>query len=151
MNAYITKPYSEVELIEAILSCFPPSAIGSMEKLNSKEVAMLTGDLENALQKLEADIGRDNLNPLLSALIKQLPGNLEKLEMLLLSGALSELEDLAHSLSGTLSSMRLQSGHELASAAEKAAREQNINELNTCIAALVEYLENLLKDIENLM
>ena len=151
MNAYITKPYSEVELIEAILSCFPPSAIGSMEKLNSKEVAMLTGDLENALQKLEADIGRDNLNPLLSALIKQLPGNLEKLEMLLLSGALSELEDLAHSLSGTLSSMRLQSGHELASATEKAAREQNINELNTCIAALVEYLENLLKDIENLM
>jgi HPt (histidine-containing phosphotransfer) domain-containing protein len=71
--------------------------------------------------------------------------------MLLLSGALSELEDLAHSLSGTLSSMRLQSGHELASAAEKAAREQNINELNTCIAALVQYLENLLKDIENLM
>ncbi len=151
MNAYITKPYSEVELIDAILICCPPSANGSAEKLASKKVTMLTGDLESALQKLEGDIGRDNLNPLLYALIKQLPGNLEKLEMLLLARAFSELEDLAHSLSGTLSSMRLQRGHALASATEKAAREQNINELNTCIPALVAYLENLLKDIQSLL
>ncbi len=149
MNAYITKPYTEGELIAAILSSCKPVVTETHEKLPSGGPAKLTEDLEKALEKLEADIGKANLIPLLSALRERLPEDLEKIEMLLLAGDFRKIEDMAHSLSGTLSSMRLPKGHELASALEKAAREHNINLVNERALFLQTYLINLLKDIES--
>jgi len=87
---------------------------------------------------------------LLNELLKRLPGDLEAFSTANIPGDITKLERLAHNLSGSLSVMKLQKGHALASSLEKAFRRREGEDIiRQKVFDFKAYLEGLLDATRN--
>jgi PAS domain S-box-containing protein len=145
MNDYITKPYTEQDLVNAVLrntAALPrPSSYG-------KKPALSPGRQEavKAFRELEKEVGSNVSKILINALLKRLPGDLETTTSFTLPEDKNKLERLAHNLSGSLTVMKLKNGHALAGSLERACRgEEDDAAIREMASGFKTYLSELLE------
>ncbi|MFN5629509.1 MAG: ATP-binding protein [Bacteroidota bacterium] len=151
MNDYITKPYSEIELLHAIKKNNTNSAILTEDSKSQK--SQLLSETELAFKLLQDDIGRDNMLHLLNTIKDKLSHYIQKLNTYMNSQQTDEFEYMVHSLLGTLGAMRLLKGRSVALNLEVALKEKNdenkikySNELIEILEGIQHYINNLKND-----
>jgi HPt (histidine-containing phosphotransfer) domain-containing protein len=103
-----------------------------------------------AFSELEKEVGNSVSRLLVNELLKRLPGDVEAFATANIHRDITKLERLAHNLSGSLTVMKLQKGHALASNLEKACRGQEGEDIiRQTVFDLMAYLESLLDATRN--
>ncbi len=149
MNDYITKPYTEKDLVNAVLR---NSVAQLSNSPNGKNPVISPGSQEppQAFSELEKEVGNSVSRLLVNELLKRLPGDVEAFATANIHRDITKLERLAHNLSGSLTVMKLQKGHALASNLEKACRGQEGEDIiRQTVFDLMAYLESLLDATRN--
>jgi CheY-like chemotaxis protein/two-component sensor histidine kinase/HPt (histidine-containing phosphotransfer) domain-containing protein len=145
MNDYITKPYTEQDLVNAVLR----NAAGRPRpSSNGKKPAPSPGRLEavQAFRELEKEVGSNVSRILINELLKRLPGDLVTMASITLPKDKKKLERLAHNLSGSLTVMKLKNGHALAGILERACRdEEEETGIRKMVTGFSAYLSELLE------
>jgi signal transduction histidine kinase/DNA-binding NarL/FixJ family response regulator len=145
MNDYITKPYSENDLVHAVIRNLSKKEI-IPSKVNKESV--YTEEFKHALLSLEADLGKDNIDTLKEELYKRIPSDLGILSNCLQKKHYDDLKELSHDLRGTFSAMQLKSGHEITSQLESACKEGDTEMVFQLVPELVKYLKILFTETE---
>jgi PAS domain S-box-containing protein len=146
MNDYITKPYSETEMIQSILK----SMSGDAEPItvdSPKVIKQLSVETEEAFKSLEADIGKDNMIVLRNALHQRIADYIKKIDAFSSSQRYDDLERLSHTLAGSLGTIRLKKGHLICSNLEMSSKKKDLDQVNALSRELITYLENLKAEI----
>jgi PAS domain S-box-containing protein len=149
MNDYITKPYTEWDLVNAVLRNLrlqskqsqSPQKIKSKPSLDREEVMQ-------AFYQLEIELGSSVLKLLIDELLNRIPDDLETIATVVIPDDNTRLERLAHNLSGSLSAMKLKNGHTLAGSLERACRaHEDETAIREMASNLQVYLGELLEAI----
>jgi PAS domain S-box-containing protein len=141
MNDYITKPYTEKDLVRAVLRNL--KEMPRVEGTSFVNTPIDSGEASQAFRELDAELGQNTTRMLVGELRKRLPGDLDKIRNFISRGETIKLQNLSHDISGSLSAMRLKEGHALASSLEKACREGQSDLLAPYSDELLRYLEDL--------
>jgi PAS domain S-box-containing protein len=139
MNDYISKPYSEENLIGVLAKFLKPAGMKSRA---------LEDDFGAVIKALEQNISKSYADKIVGIFRERLPN-----EILLLEQAMEErdfklMEERAHYQAGSMSSLHFKQGYQLAYAAERAAVEHNTDKANVALAKLITYLKELLTYLE---
>jgi PAS domain S-box-containing protein len=148
MNDYITKPYSENEL----LSAFARQHIGA-ESLKTAVIVTkppLNENISAVFKEWEENYGRDTMELLLSKLQGRIPENISDFEAFLKTGALNKIQSLAHNLSGSLGGLNLILGHSITKKLEEAAKSNDQHAVSQLTAELIAYLQNFMEELKNI-
>jgi CheY-like chemotaxis protein len=145
MNEYITKPYSENDIVNAVIRNLSKKEI-IPSKVNKESV--YTEEFKHALLSLEADLGKDNIDTLKEELYKRIPSDLGIISTCLQKNHYEDLQELSHDLCGTFSAMQLKSGHEITSQLESACKEGDTEMVFQLVPELVKYLKILFTETE---
>ncbi|MFM9004893.1 MAG: response regulator, partial [Flavobacteriales bacterium] len=148
MNDYITKPYTENDLMR----CFVRLNLASDEIETVAEVAPLGEKdvLANALRFWESDFGMDTRNKLIRRLRDQIPQDIAKIDGYLADDNYTKMGSFAHSTSGALGMLRLTQGHTIAKQLENAAKECNHEAMHSIAKELQIYLQDLLTGVSGI-
>lgn len=157
MNDYITKPYTERDLVQTIWK-HTKNRQGSASVMSdrnpiSEELKMRTQDgnsdnVHELLDAMEAEEGKDFTDSMVGLLLKRLPDDIEVLEEGILDQDREALSKKAHLLAGTLATFQFTVGNNLARTAEQSAKE---GAESYCKDAqkLVDYLKQMIYDINS--
>ena len=146
MDDYITKPYSEFDLIHACSKYATTTSVRN-DILSDEQVNLEDDNIELALINLEKKLGRETMEILKNMLIARIPSDLKKINLFFKSDDLRNLEGLAHNLKGSLVALDLNQGANFTTKLEYAIKEKRIEQLDALIADLTAYLERLLAEI----
>jgi PAS domain S-box-containing protein len=146
MNDYITKPFTEKDLVNAVLrNCIPDPAKKALEV----EKSILKSDYQETFQaysELEKEVGSRVSQVLIAELLKRLPRDLELVSGYDNAEDRKKLEHLAHNLSGSLSVLKLKKGHAIAGSLEKACRDQSEEQtIQELASQLMLFLQELIE------
>jgi CheY-like chemotaxis protein len=150
MNAYITKPYEENELMNVILqasSRFQNSTSIQMENSENQGDA-----IEEIFAKIRQDVGPDFVAIIVQKFKEDMPVLMKDLDELISGPDLKTIQEKTHRLAGTMATFRFPEGLRLARIAEYAARDGKTEETATALEILKTYLRltlSQLKDLKN--
>lgn len=151
MNDYISKPFTEKELIGTISEYVTVPDI-SEKNLNEKTSVTITNDqlddFHTILVDLENKEGKEFLLAMMTVYLKRIPNNIKELENDLEESNLSSIEQKAHLLAGSLSSVSFNYGESLAKKLEKAAASQKTDEVEMLTKQLIDYLKQSIPTIK---
>lgn len=143
MNDYITKPYTEAELVGSIAYMLE-FGIGQAE--NKSEHATTTPDRFDAIfGAIEKEFGHDAKIKLLRAMVDRVPTDIENLSTMMQSGDLKHLAELIHNLAGSFGSLRMFEGLELAREHENMVKKNNAELAKLTHKRLTDYLERFMQ------
>ena len=146
MNDYITKPFTEKDLVNAILRNFKRNP--EKDSVQEKNSGIKQGNEEVflAYSELEKEVGSRISEVLFAELLKRLPRDLEQISEYERAEDRKKLEQLAHNLSGSLSVLKLKKGHAMAGRLEKACRgPEDETAFKEMASGLKGYLEELME------
>jgi CheY-like chemotaxis protein len=146
MNDYITKPFTETDLVNAVVRNFKLNRISKEQEIKKSASEPIFEEIFRAYSELENEVGLRVSRILISEMLKRLPGDLEHISLYEQAGESEKLRSLAHNLSGSLSALKLKKGHILAESLEKACRDpssehilQNLaSRLSSCLREILE-------------
>ncbi len=145
MNDYITKPYTEMDLVNALLrNSSAQSKHTSGEK--KSELSPVREEAMQAFISLEKEIGNTVSKILINELLKRLPSDIDTIASFTIPDDCQKLERHAHNLSGSLSTMKLKNGHSLSRSLEMACRDKKDDVvIREMVSGLLPYLKELLE------
>ncbi|HAP02174.1 MAG TPA: hypothetical protein DCQ93_09655, partial [Bacteroidetes bacterium] len=125
MNAYITKPYSEKDLLDAL----EKQKIGKkpvLKKIVKSDNNNLSkeDDVLDVFKNLELDLGAEITNQLLLVFKERIPNDIYKIKNYLTDAEYSSLGSSAHSMASSLGSLNLLQGFKLAKQLETASQKE---------------------------
>jgi len=134
MNEYISKPYTEENLI---------SVLAKFKSNSNTKSKILQDDYAAVFKALEQKISRTYADKIVGIFRERLPT-----EILLLEQAIEErdfklMEERAHYQSGSMSSLHFKQGYQIAYAAERAAVEGDATKAEEAVGKLIVYLKEL--------
>jgi PAS domain S-box-containing protein len=147
MNDYITKPYTEQDLINAF----------ARRKLIKSETTKPESELSAMIEKdnvvaifrhWESHYGRNTMELLLTALRDRIPTDISKIESYLQSGDNNGLEALAHNMASSLGGLRLMHGMGLTKKLEHASKRNNKELMESVSRELVAYLQDAFEEVK---
>ncbi len=145
MNDYITKPYTEKDLVNALVR--QRLTLNTIEKTNSATSSELVNDdLVSIFRHWEAHYGRSTMDLLLIALQERIPKDLDKIKQYLDNEEHGKLEALAHNLASSLGGLRLIQGFGITRKLEHAAKRGNRELIEVYSNDLMGYLQNALEE-----
>jgi PAS domain S-box-containing protein len=150
MNDFITKPYTESLLINSILRQMKAAEIQlPVNKANQRFQNI--SEASEAFQSLQDDLGNESMLLLQKALQTKIPEYIIKLQSYIASENYQDLEHLAHSLSGSMSSIRLKKGHVIAKNLETSIKQKEHHKIEPLSAELIAYFKNLQEEMSNMV
>ncbi len=145
MNDYITKPYSEFELISAIQNHTKHQNSSPTPSLEIEETATTIASVLNKFEEVE---GRDFLIQMLAIFKKRIPEDITELKKAFVENDISTVRSKAHLIAGSLSSFMLMEGNKLAIDLENECNTSNVTLISSKSNELIQYLESVLNYID---
>ena len=147
MNAYITKPYEENELMNLILRT-------SSRNQNSTSIQMENSEnqgdaIEEIFEKIRQDVGADFVAIIVQKFKEDMPALMTDLDQLITGPDLKTIQEKTHRLAGTMATFRFPEGLRLARIAEYAARDGKAEETATALESLKTYLRLTLSQLQD--
>ena len=142
MNAYITKPFEEKELIQTLESF--------KNKENKQSLQIMGDNIEEILGKIKSDVGPDFVAIIIQKFNADIPVLISELEMHLAELDFKLIQEKTHRLAGTMATFRFPEGLRLARVAEYAARDEMEVETRAGLRELTAYLQNTLAQMGRL-
>lgn len=143
MNAYITKPFEENQLIETIRS-FSKNTIREMENPEFRGDA-----IEEIFMKIRQDVGSDFVAIIVQKFKEDMPVLMAELDHLISLPDLKTIQEKTHRLAGTMATFRFPEGLRLARIAEYAARDGKAEETAAGLESLKSYLLHTLAQLDS--
>ena len=146
MDDYLTKPYSEDDLVATILRA-TGSAVGPTGKKEREDPPEDLSDRQEIaaiLQKMETDNGEEFVGMMLEIFNERIPKDLLEMEMGLRENNRELIRQKAHLISGTMASMGFKIGQTLAQDVELKAEDAELSDLIGPINGLNEFLQEAL-------
>ena len=153
MNDYVSKPYTEQELLSSILQFFTekdklqllmtPDALvdESMEYSEKDEVAALLKSFdENFVEGFAAEI--------VEVFIRTIPAPLEEFKIALAQEDHETIKDKAHYFLGTFGALRIEKGRELSKTVEQAVQNQELEKSVVEGGKLYRFINSILTAFE---
>jgi PAS domain S-box-containing protein len=152
MNAYITKPYKEKELINVIMSCNLSNEVDKNSYIIKSEIELEleNDDAKSIFRQWESEYDAEIVDELLAPLKRRIPLDIEKFNQYMESGENSQIFSLAHNLKGSLTMLRFTKGARLLKELETTSKSGNSDLTNLTCTKIILYLENLLTEINNI-
>lgn len=146
MNDYITKPYTENDLLRSFARLNLTTSVED-EKVVEVVPPEQKDVLVSAIQYWEKEFGVDTRNKLIRRLRDQIPQDIVRIDSHLADDNYAKMESFAHSTSGALGMLRLMEGHKLSKRLELASKECNREEMHSVAKDLRLYLQELMAGI----
>ncbi|MFM7079661.1 MAG: ATP-binding protein, partial [Bacteroidota bacterium] len=145
MNDYITKPYSELDLINAfvrrkLVKSAAPTIESTLSELVEKD------NVVAIFRHWQSHYGRDTMELLLNALRDRIPNDIHKINSYLQTGDNQGLEALAHNMASSLGGLRLMQGMALTKKLEHASKRNNKEVMESVSKELVAYLNDAFEE-----
>jgi PAS domain S-box-containing protein len=147
MNDYITKPYSEQNLVNAILrlgihKTHKSNQSSSVSSPAAKDT-IVKDDIKTIFSTWESELGADTMRILLDSMRARIPGDITLLKACVKDDDYTKLAALAHNLAGSLSVLKLTEGITLTRELENAAIQNDIELSKIGSQKLILYLQDL--------
>ena len=142
MNDYITKPYTEAELVGSIAYMLE---YGIGQAKHESENSTATPDqFDTVFEAIKKEFGPDAKVKLLRAMVKRVPNDLENLQKMMHADDFKHLAELIHNLAGSFGSLKMFEGLELAREHENAVKKNNKELAKITNKRLSNYLERFM-------
>ena len=142
MNDYITKPYTEAELVGSIAYMLE-YGIGQA-KHESENSTAIPDQFDTVFEAIKKEFGPDAKVKLLRAMVKRVPNDLENLQKMMHADDFKHLAELIHNLAGSFGSLKMFEGLELAREHENAVKKNNKELAKITNKRLSNYLERFM-------
>lgn len=116
MNEYISKPYTEENLI---------SVLAKFKRPVTKKNKMAEDDFAAVIKALEQNISKTHADKIVGIFRDRLPNEISLLEQAIEGRDFKLMEERSHYQAGSMSSLHFKQGYQIAYAAERAAAEKN--------------------------
>ena len=147
MNDYITKPYSQLDLVSAVLRLKIEKSMLNYTSNEHSQSTMPSGELEDVneiFKNWEYQLGKEIADKLMSALLKRIPNDISKIEVYVKSSDYSNLESATHNLAGSLGGLNIMNGMRLTRKLEESCKSNNKVVIESIADDLLRYLNHLL-------
>ena len=149
MNDFIVKPYTESQLVNSILRQMNVTEKPLLVNKSTQKPQNMSEAAE-AFCSLQEDLGNESMLLLQKALQTKIPEYIIKLQSYISSENYQDLEHLAHSLSGSMSSIRLKNGHAIAKNLETSLKQKENDKIEQLSTELIAYFKNLQEEMSNM-
>lgn len=147
MSEYLSKPYSEQQLVNVILKVMGRDTITKQLEtvpVQTDNETMDTIDITSALKKLHKKEGDEFIQFMLDVYNKRTPKDIEEIHEGLKTNNPTLIKQKAHLVAGTLSSLNFTLGFNLAKQLEKKAEDGITEEVKQYGKELIDFLNNSL-------
>jgi len=149
MNDFIVKPYTESQLVNSILRQMNVTEKPLLVNKSTQKPQNMSEAAE-AFYSLQEDLGNESMLLLQKALQTKIPEYIIKLQSYISSENYQDLEHLAHSLSGSMSSIRLKNGHAIAKNLETSLKQKENDKIEQLSTELIAYFKKLQEEMSNM-
>ncbi len=149
MNDFIVKPYTESQLVNSILRQMNVTEKPLLVNKSTQKPQNMSEAAE-AFYSLQEDLGNESMLLLQKALQTKIPEYIIKLQSYISSENYQDLEHLAHSLSGSMSSIRLKNGQAIAKNLETSLKQKENDKIEQLSTELIAYFKNLQEEMSNM-
>ena len=149
MNDFIVKPYTESQLVNSILRQMNVTEKPLLVNKSTQKPQNMSEAAE-AFCSLQEDLGNESMLLLQKALQTKIPEYIIKLQSYISSENYQDLEHLAHSLSGSMSSIRLKNGHAIAKNLETSLKQKENDKIEQLSTELIAYFKKLQEEMSNM-
>jgi CheY-like chemotaxis protein/HPt (histidine-containing phosphotransfer) domain-containing protein len=140
MNGYVSKPYTEKELVDSIFQVLPESSRRQKERLSG-----IRSEVRKKIEALKKQEGPDFLESLLQLYNQRIPGDLTVLKTALIDKDYELIREKAHLVSSSLAALNFNQGFQVAHDLENAIREKDYDAVYERCSRLIEFLEKSLE------
>lgn len=147
MNDYITKPYSQLDLVSAVLRLNIEKSMPNYTSNEHSQSTIPSGELEDVneiFKNWEYQLGKEIADKLMTALLKRIPNDISKIETYVKSSDYSNLESATHNLAGSLGGLNIMNGMRLTRKLEESCKSNNKVVIESIADDLLRYLNHLL-------
>ncbi len=146
MDEYISKPYTEEQLISTLVEFVGHNNNKSKGKeiLGDKNVK---DDFKSILKALEKDEGHDFVETIVNIFKNEIPKDIDELEDYINNDEIEKISKKVHYIAGSLASCKFYKGYRLAKNVEKQTRENNLELSKSQSTLLIKYLKNALSEL----
>lgn len=147
MNDYITKPYSQLDLVSAVLRLKIEKSMPNYTSNEHSQSTIPSGELEDVneiFKNWEYQLGKEIADKLMTALLKRIPNDISKIETYVKSSDYSNLESATHNLAGSLGGLNIMNGMRLTRKLEESCKSNNKVVIESIADDLLRYLNHLL-------
>jgi PAS domain S-box-containing protein len=145
MNDYITKPYTEKDLVSALVRQRLVNT-SSASAIEGASAELEKDNIVAVFRHWESHYGRSTMDLLLTALQERIPKDLSNIKNYLEHHDNNKLESLAHNLASSLGGLRLMQGLGITKQLEHAAKRGNRGLVEAHSKELMEYLQNAMDE-----
>jgi CheY-like chemotaxis protein len=142
MNGYITKPYSEIEIVDAVWGMIQNRA---QSTLKTEAADSSTEQILEIFKEWEFSYGRETMVKLVTILRELIPETIEAITTNKSEIDFTKVASASHKICGSLGSLNLNQGYELAQQLERVAKNKDELEVSVLSSKLIDYLYNLMK------
>jgi PAS domain S-box-containing protein len=143
MNDYITKPYSEAELVNSVAYMIE-NGLGNAPQPTLSSTRG-NDQFDSVFDEIAREFGQDAKTKLINLMVERVPGDLIQMEALMESKNYKQFAELIHNLAGSLGSLKMYEGLELAREFENAIKRNNFPLATKAHKRLVTYLERFIQ------
>lgn len=147
MNDYITKPYSQLDLVSAVLRLKIEKSMPNYTSNEHSQSTIPSGELEDVneiFKNWEYQLGKEIADKLMTALLKRIPNDISNIETYVKSSDYSNLESATHNLAGSLGGLNIMNGMRLTRKLEESCKSNNKVVIESIADDLLRYLNHLL-------
>ncbi len=138
MNDFLSKPFSIEELIRKIVNIYP-----------KKSKAAALENFKEILSELAEKEGADLVDQFKTIFIKRIPNDISELEEALSNNDLMTLNNKAHFLTTTFTTMNFKKGAEMTGQIQSAYKQNDESSVLQKSKTLLEYLEKALRAVSS--
>ena len=149
MNGYISKPYSESNLIGVLSSFYIEKSNTKNELIDSKITTNLDqDDFNKILGDIAIEHGKEFVEMMLEVYLRRIPQDIIEMEQALKNQDRELIRSKAHLLVGSLSSLNFEVGTKLAKNVENSVFSKDFETINLKTISLIDYLNKSIKEIK---
>jgi PAS domain S-box-containing protein len=142
MNDYITKPYTEAELVNSVAFMLEHGIGKAHTEATQKSVN--PDHFELVFEEIKREFGPDAKTQLLNAMIYRVPNDIHGIDTMMETNDFNQLAELLHNLAGSFGSLRMYEGLEIAREFENAVKKNNKAFAVDAQKRLKDYLERFM-------
>jgi len=147
MNNYITKPYSEMDIVDAVWNLIQHR---EQIQLETDTDSSTDENVVEIFKEWEFSYGKETMMKLLNLLRELIPETIQAIEANRDNGDFSIVASASHKICGSLGSLNLNHGYILAQQLERVAKNNDQQEVAVLSVKLLEYLRGLMKETEGI-
>ena len=151
MNEYISKPFTEKELIETIIELISDHVISEKNGNEKKAIGIPNDQLDDfigILKHIENKEGKEFILAMMNVYLKRIAVDVIEIKDALEDGNLKFIEQKAHLLAGSLGSVSFLKGNILAKKLQSASILEKTEDVEILTKQLIDYLNNSIISIK---